>query len=124
MAKPLTPAMISKLEDQQNIWFSSVRADGRPHLVPVWFVWFEGKIYIGTDPKSVKVKNIAANPKVALALEDGSKPVICEGTARPLEQPWAENLLEAFFRKYEWDLPKDEQYNHIIEITPERWLNW
>jgi hypothetical protein len=116
--------MIEKLEKQQNLWFSSVRVDGRPHLVPVWFVWFEGKIYIGTEPESVKSRNIRRNPKVAVALEDGSKPVICEGKARPLERPWSPGLLGAFFKKYSWDLLKDEQYNHIIAVTPERWLSW
>lgn len=116
--------MIERLESQQNLWFSSVRADGRPHLVPVWFVWHAEKIYIGTDPKSVKSQNIRANPRVAVALEDGSKPLICEGTARPVPQPWTEGLLAAFHRKYEWDLTKDEQYNHVIEVTPQRWLSW
>ena len=24
-------------ETEANIWFATVRADGRPHLVPVWF---------------------------------------------------------------------------------------
>lgn len=124
MSIPLTPAMIDRLAAQQNVWFSSVRADGRPHLVPVWFVWHQGKFYIGTDPKSVKSQNIRANPRVALALEDGSKPVICEGSARPLAQPWPADLLAVFQQKYEWELLKDEQYNDLIEITPERWLGW
>ena len=124
MVKNLTPEIIERLEKQQNVWFSSVRADGRPHLVPVWFVWYEGKIYIGTDPKSVKRKNIAGNPKVAVALEDGTHPVICEGVARPVSMPWSQGLLAAFFKKYEWDLLKEAQYNYVIEVSPERWLNW
>src|SRR5512138_62856 len=124
MATTLTPEMIERLEKQQNIWFGSVRADGRPHLAPVWFVWYAGKIYIGTDPKSVKLKNIQANPRVALALEDGAKPVICEGLARSVAAPWDENLLAAFFAKYEWDLLKEKQYNTLVEISPKRWLGW
>lgn len=124
MAVELTPEMIAKLADQQNIWFSSVRPDGRPHLVPVWFVWHAGKIYIGTDPNSVKTKNVRRSPRVALALEDGSHPLICEGTARLVERPWDADLVAAFFQKYEWDLHKEAQYHQVIEITPERWLNW
>ncbi len=124
MAAALTQEMITKLESQQVIWFSSVRPDGRPHLAPVWFVWHEDKIYIGTDPKSVKIRNIRSNARVALALEDGEHPVICEGTARRLENPWPDSLLSAFFKKYEWDLNKEEQYNAVVEITPEKWLAW
>lgn len=124
MAAVLTQEMIARLEKQQNIWFSSVRPDGRPHLAPVWFVWHEGKIYIGTDPRSVKIRNIRGNARVALALEDGEHPVICEGSARLLEKPYPEPLLAIFFQKYEWDVTADEQYNTVVEITPEKWLAW
>ncbi len=124
MGKVLDEEQIAKLESQQNIWFSSVRPDGRPHLAPVWFVWHEGKIYIGTDPKSVKSANIRSNAQVSLALEDGTHPLICEGTVRVVEKPWPDHLLAAFFKKYEWDLMKESQYNHVLEITPVNWLFW
>jgi hypothetical protein len=62
---------MEKLETAQNIWIASVRPDGRPHLTPVWFAWTGGKLYVSIDPDSVKSKNIAHTPHVALALEDG-----------------------------------------------------
>lgn len=124
MGKVLDEEQIAKLESQQNIWFSSVRPDGRPHLAPVWFVWHEGKIYIGTDPKSVKSANTRSNAQVSLALEDGTHPLICEGTVLVVEKPWPDSLLAAFFKKYEWDLMKESQYNHVLEITPVNWLFW
>ncbi len=124
MAASPTQEMIARLESEQNIWFCSVRPDGRPHMAPVWFVWHQGKLYIGTDPKSVKAANIRENPQVVLALEEGTHPVICEGSARPVPRPWPETLLAAFFSKYEWDMNKESQYNDVIEVTPERWLSW
>ena len=119
-----TEELIARLEIQQNIWFSSVRPGGRPHLAPVWFVWHAGRLYISTEPQSVKSRNIRRNPRVALALEDGTHPLICEGTARPVEHPWPEALVAAFLRKYEWDINKEVQYNQVIEVTPEKWLSW
>jgi F420H(2)-dependent biliverdin reductase len=124
MSVDLSPEMIARLESAQNIWISTVRPDHRPHLVPVWFVWHGGKILIGTDPNSVKINNIKHNPRVALALEDGAHPLICEGTARLVEQPWPADLVSVFFAKYEWDLHKEAQYHQVIEITPARWLSW
>ena len=124
MNKELTPEMIARLEQQQNIWFATVRPDSRPHLAPVWFVWHVGKIYIGTDPKSVKVRNLKHNSHVTLALEDGLHPVICEGQAVEIPPPWTPDLLEAFFKKYEWDLTKEEQYHNVWEISPRKWLSW
>jgi PPOX class probable F420-dependent enzyme len=121
---PLTAEAIAKLETAQNLWFGSVRPDGRPHLTPVWFVWHKDKIYLSTDPKSVKIDNIRLNPQVVAALEDGTHPVICEGTAAILSTPYPEALLAEFFRKYEWDVPADKQYHMVVEITPSKWLTW
>ena len=122
MSKQLSQEALQKLESARNVWFSSVRPDGRPHLTPVWFVWHAEKFYVGIDPHSVKSRNIRHNPRVALALEDGTNPVICEGIARLVELPLSEPLLRAFFEKYEWDLLKEEQYNQVVEITPQKWL--
>jgi PPOX class probable F420-dependent enzyme len=124
MAQSPSQADVEKLQSQQVIWFSSIRPDGRPHLVPIWFVWHAERIYVSTDPKSVKSKNIRANPRVTLALEDGAHPVICEGTAQVVAAPWAEDLKAVFFQKYEWDLDKEQQYNELIEVVPAKWLSW
>ena len=120
----LSQEMINRLETQQNIWFCSVRPGGWPHLVPIWFVWQDGKLYVSTEPGSVKSRNVRRNPQVVLALEDGAHPVICEGKAQLLEQPWPEDLLAAFLNKYEWDLNTETQYNQVIEVRPEKWLSW
>lgn len=114
----------SKLENSQNIWIASVRPDGRPHLVPVWFVWQSQKIYICIDASSVKADNIRHNPLVAMALEDGLKPVICEGQVAPVESPWPGEVISAFNQKYDWDVTQDDQYTLLLEITPHKWLNW
>ena len=113
-----------RLDREQNIWIASVRPDGRPHLAPVWFVFFEDRLYIGTDQRSVKSSNMLQNPKVALALEGGDHPVICEGVARFLSQPYPEALLGVFMQKYEWDITTDDRYNQVIEISPQKWLTW
>ncbi|MBE0698166.1 MAG: pyridoxamine 5'-phosphate oxidase family protein [Anaerolineaceae bacterium] len=115
---------LDKLNSQQVIWFSSVRPDGRPHLVPIWFIYLDGCIYVSTDPKSVKSRNIRANARVILALEDGSHPLICEGTARPVAAPLNEEIKAAFNQKYDWNLDTESQYNELIQVTPEKWLAW
>ena len=124
MAVQLTPEMAEKLASQKVIWVATLRPAGRPHLAPIWYVWLQGKIYLSTDPKSVKAHNLRANPHVSLALEDGSHPLICEGAARPIPPPWPADLLAAFFEKYEWDLTKETQYIDLWEITPQKWLGW
>ena len=120
----LSPEALEKLTTALNIWVGSVKPDGNPHLTPVWFVYHEGDLYISIDPKSVKSRNIRLNPHVALALEDGLHPVICEGRAALLEQPWPADVLDVYLQKYEWDLTSEEQYNQLVRITPDKWLAW
>ena len=123
----LPPEAATKLETEKNIWVASVRPDGRPHLAPVWFAWHADKLYVCTEPGSVKARNISQNPRVALALEGGSHPVICEGIAAPAPAPGSAEMAKvaAIFRaKYDWDISSEERYTQLLEITPTRWLTW
>jgi len=122
--KELPPDAHRKLETAHNIWFASVRPDGRPHLAPIWFAWHAGKLYVCTAPSSVKARNIQQNPCVTLALEDGSSPVICEGKAHAVPTPWPQDVVALFSSKYDWDISSEQQYTLLIEITPDKWLNW
>jgi F420H(2)-dependent biliverdin reductase len=118
------PESHSKLINEKNIWIASVRADGRPHLVPVWFTWHSGKIYLSIDPKSVKSRNVSLNPNVVLALENGSHPVICEGLASPVLPPLPEEVIRLFQAKYGWDIAAEKQYSQLLEVHPLKWLAW
>jgi F420H(2)-dependent biliverdin reductase len=114
-----------RLVTERNIWFASVRANGAPHLIPIWFVTHAGLIYICTDPTSVKIRNVRHNPRVALSLEDGSAPVIIEGGARVMDNADAPAVVaEEFKSKYDWDIMTSKQYRVVIEVTPKKTLNW
>lgn len=114
----------ARLESEANIWIATVRPDGRPHLVPVWFAWHAGKVYACIEAGSVKAGNIRQNPRVALALENGTQPVIGEGTAVLLSPPWPEAVAAIFKAKYDWDIAADGQYDTLVEVTPVKWLSW
>ena len=121
---PLSETVKQRLQTERNIWFSSVRADGRPHLVPIWFAWHVDKLYGCIQPGSVKAHNLTQNPQVALSLEDGSSVVICEGTAISLDRPWSEAVRAIFREKYDWDIFTSTDYTMLIEVTPQKWLVW
>ena len=92
--------------------------------MPVWFTWYDKKLFICIERNSVKGRNILSDPQVSLALEDGSSPVICEGSASFIEQPYPAGLVALFQHKYDWDISHEAQYNVVVEITPSRWLSW
>lgn len=122
--KQLTAETLARLEDERNIWMATMRPDGRPHLVPVWFVWHDEKITICIQPNSVKAKNLVQNANIALSLEDGSNVVICEGSAETVTPPYHPTILAEFKRKYDWDITTDADYRLVLTIIPTKWLVW
>ena len=67
---------------------TTVRPDGRPHVAPVWFLWESGLVWVIAGNTAVKVRNIRANPAVALSVAADARPyqyVILEGQARVRE---------------------------------------
>jgi PPOX class probable F420-dependent enzyme len=66
---------------------ATVREDGRPHVVPVWFTLHNEEIIFTAGYRSVKVKNILRDGRVAICVDDDSPPfhyVLLEGRAEIL----------------------------------------
>ncbi|MEP7200097.1 MAG: pyridoxamine 5'-phosphate oxidase family protein [Chloroflexota bacterium] len=123
---PLIPEQITqRLATARNIWLATVRPNGAPHLIPIWFVAHDERIYICTDPASVKIRNLRQNDRTALALEDGSSPVILEGTARIITNAdTPTDVVTLFKTKYDWDILADAQYSVVVVVAPTKQLGW
>jgi nitroimidazol reductase NimA-like FMN-containing flavoprotein (pyridoxamine 5'-phosphate oxidase superfamily) len=81
----------------------SVRPDGRPHAVPKWAVYVDGRIYFDGSPQTRHARNLALNPAVVLHLESGERAVIVEGSGRAIDRPPSDlalRLVQAYGRKY------------------------
>jgi hypothetical protein len=117
---------LERLESSRNVWVSTVRPNGRPHVAPVWFVYVDDRIWIGTGRSSVRVRNLGDNPAASVALEDGDAPVVAEGTVvlHDVERPGT--VVDAFRSKYSWDITieVDDDVGELIllEFRPHRWL--
>ena len=110
----------------RNLWFGTVRANGLPHLVPLWFVWHDDKIWVCVGRGTQKHVNITGNSNVTLALEDGVKPVIMEGEASiETEEALRDKLAEAFIYKYDWDFRTDNDEDWLlVGVEPQKILMW
>ncbi|MEU9674041.1 PPOX class F420-dependent oxidoreductase [Streptomyces parvus] len=73
---------------------STVRADGRPHIAPVWFLLDGDSVVFNTGKESVKGRNLARDGRVALCVDDDRPPyafAVVQGQAELSEDP--EELL-------------------------------
>ncbi len=78
---------------------STVRQDGRPHLVPIWFILDskDNNIIFMTGDESVKGKDILRDPRVSLCVDDQTPPfsfVVIEGLAEINQEPDLGELLK------------------------------
>lgn len=69
--------------------FSSLRADGTPHVTPVGFTWDDaaGLARVICSGGSRKARNAAVRPDVAICQVDGRRWLTLEGTARVSDDP-------------------------------------
>lgn len=121
----LEPVESERLTNAKIIWLSTVSKDLIPHLVPIWFVLNDSKLFICTESKSVKVRNMLNNPIVAFSLEDGIRPLAGVGKVIFIRKPDEKKdstVIKKFKDKYDWNILQDEQYNNLIEIEIEKLL--
>ncbi len=117
------------------VWLSTVRPDGSPHLVPIWFSWDGREILIASKPNAQKVRNLRANPDVMLALGEAEEDFdvgLLEGRAELLDAPSAAVLPASHLAKYRRQVaaiglsPAEflATYSQVIRIVPTRFLPW
>ncbi len=118
-----------RLRAELMMWLSTVRPDGRPHLVPVWFLWDGRTILIFSQPNQQKLRNLQHNPNVMVALDtagQGDDVVMIEGKAELLNDPAVSAALPAYAEKYKQRLElygwtgeaMAQDYSQAIRITP------
>ncbi len=115
-------------------WMATTRRDGRPHVVPRWGVWVDGRLWYDGAPTTVHVGNIARNPACTLHLEDGWKVVIVDGMSRPAAPPgpdFGARLAAAFAHKYaergyepEPDAWEGPGAGGLVVFTPAKAVAW
>ncbi len=70
--------------------FTSLRADGWPVSLPIWYVWLDDHVYVRTRSKSKKVVRVNHDDRVSFVVESGKawkelKSVVITGRAVVVE---------------------------------------
>lgn len=113
---------------RHDSWLSTVRVDGRPHVVPLDGVWLDDVWYYGGSERSVHRRTALAHPAATMHLPDPWRVVIVEGEVR-LTHPTsslASRLAEASNTKYaDYGMHNDaSSYAEVLALHPRRVLAW
>jgi nitroimidazol reductase NimA-like FMN-containing flavoprotein (pyridoxamine 5'-phosphate oxidase superfamily) len=124
------------LKEQKILRLCTIDKNNFPHIVPVWYMFSGGKIYIGTDTKTQKIKNLEKNNHVSFCVDVGvNSPdiygVMGQGIAniileRPKIKTIAKKILLRYFKTLENKSAKQllEDTDCVIEIIPEKFSTW
>ena len=110
----------SLLASAELFWISTVRPDGRPHVVPVGFTWDPATSVarVITSRGSRKARNALAGCPAVLCQVDGRHWLSLEGTARILDDPAAvADAEERYAVRYRQPRPNPERVVLAIDVT-------
>jgi PPOX class probable F420-dependent enzyme len=105
---------------------ATVNADGSPQVTPVW-VDFDGtNVIINTARGRVKAKNIARQPRVALAIGDPENPyryLGIQGRVVEMTENGGDAHIDKLARKYigkDYPFRAPGEVRIIVKIAPEK----
>jgi nitroimidazol reductase NimA-like FMN-containing flavoprotein (pyridoxamine 5'-phosphate oxidase superfamily) len=123
------------LKTQKVLHLTTIGSNKIPHVVPVWYMYSLKKIYIGTNTRTQKAKNVKKNNKVAFCVDAGVKSpiygVMGQGNANIILEnikvkQIAKKILARYFNSMQNKSAIEllEDTDCIIEIIPEKLSVW
>ena len=124
-----------RLRNEEIVRLTTVRPDGQPQAVPVWFLWDGEAFLVYSRPGARKLRNIEANPKINLNLNSnisGGDVVRAECVAEVLADAPPAVEVGPHLEKYREGIARigfdpggfARAYSVAIRATPTRWQVW
>jgi PPOX class probable F420-dependent enzyme len=125
----------ARLREELVAWLVTVARDGTPVPTPVWFDWDGQTLLIYSQRDKPKLRHIAANPRVALALrtdELGDDLAVISGDAAVDEATPAAFEVPSYVNKYRDEIARQgadpqsfsAEYSVPIRIRPTMLRAW
>lgn len=125
------PEVAARLAPARSYWLGTTSPGGAPHAAPVWGVVIGDTLYLYTERRTRKARNLAADPRLVVHLESGDDVVIVHGTADDLGNPaQVPQVVTALTAKY--TSPADRRYlpdadpgfDVVYAIRPQSAMLW
>ena len=128
--------LIKFLKREKILHLATIDETNNPHIVPVWYLYSSKKIYIGTNTRTQKAKNIRNHKKVSFCVDVGVNApkifgVMGKGTAKLVKEKSmvnriAKRILLRYFKNLDGKSSKEllDDTDCIIEISPKEFTDW
>ncbi len=124
------------LKSQKVLRLATIGKNKTPHIAPVWYLYSGKKIYIGTNTRTIKAKNVKSNKRASFCVDVGVNApniygVMGQGNANLILEnnkvkTIAKKILLRYFKTLESKSAKEllDDTDCIIEIIPEKFSVW
>ena len=124
------------LRKEKILRLATIDKDSTPHIVPVWYLYNGKKIYIGTNTKTEKARNVKSHKKVSFCVDVGINApnifgVMGKGNAvlitnESVVSRVAKKILLRYFKTLNNKSAREilDDTDCIIEITPKEYSVW
>lgn len=120
------------LAEQRTVRVATVGTDGVPHVVPLWFVWHDGALFLNSTLGNPTVENMLRTGDAAAVIDDGEaydvlRGVVIAGRVERLrgdpppevERSWSDKYMEG------GELPYRYWRNRTwLRVDPRRTVSW
>jgi hypothetical protein len=72
---------LDRLVRSHDYWLATVTPAGVPHLMPVWAVWYEQRLWFSSSNGSRKARNLSLEPRCTVSTDNALEPVVVHGHA-------------------------------------------
>jgi len=141
---PLTEKEVRELlVKEKTCWLATITPKGKPHLIPIHFGFFNGKVHIiFVNRESKSVRNIKHNPNVCFGINIGYKAneikcVLIQGKAQLIDDiSILKNAHQKILTKYLPSKEKAEAFlqrliisgaiakRTLVVVNPENTISW
>jgi nitroimidazol reductase NimA-like FMN-containing flavoprotein (pyridoxamine 5'-phosphate oxidase superfamily) len=140
---PLTSAELDEFLAQPHLLkLACVRPDGWPYVIPLWFVWDAGKLYVVGRERAVWIDYIQRQPRVGVLIDENARrhrrvqmtaiATVVEGPIRRAAGSAHWQLVDTWLNaRYMADEPGQayagetaDRPRFLVEITPTQITTW
>lgn len=136
MARP-TERQLALLAERRIASVATIRPDGTPHVTAVWFLHEDDCLYLAIPSSSVKGRNLAANPRIAIMIDARvpaqERGLTASGEAEILTGDEAAAIVRRLHGKYLTAKALADPAvgpafaaldDIVVKLAPERWAAW
>lgn len=127
------PELEAYLTEQRTVRLATVSPDGRPQVVPLWFVWLDGAVFLNSTRGNVTIRNLERRPVATGVVDDGLDYAELRGVVLEGRVDWADDdprlevVKDRWSRKYLGGnpIPYDRWRGRVwFRLVPDRVSSW